>query len=383
MISAGPARERIRVAYCIDNMDFGGTELNAVRTAERLDRSRFELSVACLRPSGPLRARYEALGIPVVGFESGRLYGPSGWRAGGRLLRFFRAQRPHVVHCHDAYTSIFAAPLARAASVPGVIASRRTWRSPHLRRLLWLNRWTYRAADVVLANSPAVARLVETEARYPAARIRVIPNFLDEEAFDPPAPGFVDRFRAELGIPSGATVIGIVARLSRVKDHATLLRAMAEIGDLDDLWCAIVGDGPERAALAALAGSLGVEHRVRFAGHRPPTPSPHAAFDVSVLCSTSEAFPNTVIEAMAAGRAVVATAIGGIPDAVVEGETGILVPPCDPSALASALRRLVDDPAMRAAYGAAAREVARARFSAEKALHDIQSLYSTLAGGAP
>jgi glycosyltransferase involved in cell wall biosynthesis len=372
----------IRVIYCIDNMQVGGTELNALRTAERLDRRRFSISVVCIRDSGPLLARYRDAGIPVHTFPMRSLLGLEAMQQAVRLVRHFRRERADVVHSHDAYTSVYGTLCARLAGVPGVIASRRSWYSPHLRgRILRANRMAYRFAHRVLANSPSVSRLVETEAGVPASRIVMIPNFLDPQAFEPISPGDRRRMLDEMGVPEGAFVVGIVARLSPVKDHATLLRAIASLREqIPALHCVLIGDGSERSAIEALADSLGIRDIVHLAGERTQPPNLHGLFDVSVLCSTSEAFPNSVLEAMAASRPVVATDVGGTPDAIRQGTTGLLVRPSDPSRLADAILRLYNEPALRTKLGNAGCVAARAGYSADAVISQVEALYSRLAG---
>lgn len=374
----------IRVVYCIDNMQVGGTELNALRTAERLDRRRFSISVVCIRDNGPLMARYKEAGIPVHTFPMTSLMGPAAVQQAVRLIRLFRSERTDIVHSHDAYTSVYGTICARIAGVRGVIASRRSWYSPHLQgRILRANRVAYRFAHRVVGNSPSVSRLVESEGGISASRIVTIPNFLDESAFEPMPVEERRRMHAELGVPEHAFVVGIVARLSPVKDHASLLRAIASLRDrIDGLHCVLVGDGPERASIEALATTLGIRDIVHLAGERTQPPNLHGLFDVSVLCSTTEAFPNSVLEAMAAARPVVATDVGGTPDAVHQGTTGLLVPPSDSSRLADAILRLHQEPALRAKLGTAARTAARTGYSADAVIGQVEALYTRLAGRA-
>ena len=371
----------IRVVYCIDNMQLGGTELNAVRTAERLDRGKFSVSVVCIRDSGPLLARYKNAGIPVHSFPMKSLLGLEAMQQAVRLIRLLRSERTEIVHSHDAYTSVFGTICARLAGVRGVIASRRSWYSPHLRgRILRANRVAYRLADRVLGNSPSVSRLVESEGGVPASRIVTIPNFLDAESFAPLPPAERRALLDELGVPEGAFIVGIVARLSLVKDHATLLRAIASLREqIPALHCVLIGEGPERAAIEELIDSLGIREMVHLAGERTQPPNLHGLFDVSVLCSTSEAFPNSVLEAMAAARPVVATDVGGTPDAIRQGTTGLLVPPSDSSRLAEAILRLYREPALRTKLGNAGCAAARSGYSAEAVLGQVEALYRKLA----
>ena len=380
---AGPAplaRRPVRIAWCIDGMGVGGTEMNAVRTAERLDRDRFELVVVALNGEGPLRARYDAAGIPVESFPIGGLVGRRALAQGLRLRRFLAERAIDLAHCHDLYTNAFVAPWARAAKVP-LITSRR-WEIFERRGHALLNGVAYQIADRVLANSPRVAELLRAEG-VPASRVVVVPNFVDEAGFAPPDAAERARWRASFGVPAGALVVGMVASLTPIKDHATLLRAAAAAAPAHPaLHVVLVGDGPRRGALEALASELGIADRVHFAGLRPHLPNLHHAFDLSALCSRSEGFPNTVVEAMAAGRAVVATRVGGTPDAVEDGVTGLLVPPSDPAALAAALGALLADPARREAMGARALERAESRYAPGVAIGALEALYDQLTAGA-
>jgi glycosyltransferase involved in cell wall biosynthesis len=329
-------------------------------------------------------ARYEDAGIPVHPFPMSSLLGPRAVQQALRLIQLFRSERTDVVHSHDAYTSVFATICARVAGVRGVIASRRSWHSPHLQgRIMRANRLAYRFAHRVVGNSPSVSRLVETEGGVPASRIVTIPNFLDPQSFEPLEGDVRRRLLDEIGVPPGSFVVGIVARLSAVKDHTSLLRAIATLTPtIPELHCVLVGDGPERARIEALSRELGIADRIHLAGERPQLPNLHGLFDVSVLCSTSEAFPNSVLEAMAAARPVVATNVGGTPDAVRDGKTGLLVPPADPSRLADAVRRLHEDPSLRADLGSAGCAAARSCYSASAVIAQVEALYTELAGRA-
>jgi len=147
------AAKRVRVAFCIDNMGIGGTELNALRTAERLDDSRFDVSVICLQDHGPLLERYRRQGIPLLSLPLRRLHGLTALRLGARLARYLATQHVDVVHSHDVYNNIFATVWARAARTPVVIASRRWWDDVPRTALRVVNKYAYRLADCVIAYS--------------------------------------------------------------------------------------------------------------------------------------------------------------------------------------------------------------------------------------
>lgn len=368
----------LRVLFCTDNFGIGGTELNAVRTAEALVRRGVELEVAALQVDGPLRARYEAAGIPVHIFLLHNLYGPGALRQGFRFAALVRRGGFDVVHCHDIYTNIFAGFWARRGGAPAVIASRRWGRDSTQGRLDHLNRLAQRRSSRVLANSSEVAALVRVDG-VRAQGVTVIPNFLEPDAFDPPSESDRATWRSARGIPGGAVLLGIVARLAPVKNHESLFRAVAAIAPrYPALHLAVIGDGPSRSRLEGLARELKLEGRIHFIGMVPHRPNVTHFLDLVALSSLSEGFPNTIAEAMAAGRAVVATAVGGVTDVVVDGDTGVLVAAADDRALAEALAARLEDPAGTARMGIRARDVASERFAENGVLSMLLALYQEL-----
>jgi L-malate glycosyltransferase len=370
-------RRRIRVAYILDSFAIGGTELNAVRTAEALDPGRIELFVLHLQAHGALRSRYERLGVPMTHVPISNLYSPRTAVQGARLAKLLRRWRIDVVHSHDIYCNIFAVPWARMLTKCSVIASRRWWYEAPRPGLVAVNRWSCLLAHRVLANSSGVAGLLAREEGVLEDKIVEIPNFLSPKAFESAEDAARLAQRRAWGIPDAAFAAGIVARLSPVKNHALLFRAMAQCDPRFHL--VVVGDGPCREELEGLAQRLEISSRVHFAGEVRGEQNFHQFFDVSVLCSFSEGSPNSVLEAMAAAKPVIATAVGGVTDALTHGHTGIFVPVDDPAPLADALRSLEADSAQRARLGQAAREVARAKFRQDVVIERVSTLYETLA----
>lgn len=372
---------RIRVAYCLDSFAIGGTELNAVRTAEALDPDRIELCVLHLQTHGPLRSRYERLGVRMTHFPIPNLYSPRTAVQGIRLARLLRHWNIDVVHSHDIYCNIFVAPWARILSRCSIIASRRWWYEAPRPELVTVNRWSCLLAHRVLANSSGVAGLLAREEGVPQKKIVEIPNFLAEDAFEAADEALRVAQRRAWGLPDEAFAIGIVARLSPVKNHVLLFRAVAQLDQRFHLI--VIGDGPSRSELEGLARQLQIESRVHFSGEVNSHRNLHQFFDVSVLCSLSEGFPNSVIEAMAAARPVVATPVGGVTDAVTHDVTGMLVPVDDPTPLVDALRMLEADSLLRTRLGEAGREAARIKFRQEIVIEKLSALYEMLANRRP
>jgi L-malate glycosyltransferase len=367
---------RIRIGYCIDTLDVGGTELNAVRTLEAFDREQFEFTVFHLHRDGALRPRYEALGIRMVHLPIARLYSPRTVRQGWRFATLLRRHAIQLVHTQDLYTNIFAVPWARTAARP-VVASRRWLYDAPRPGLVPLNRWACRLAHRILANSSAVARVLVEAEHVPDSKIVQIPNFVGARAFVHLTASERSAQRQAWGIPPDAFLVGSVARLAPVKNHQMLLRALS--GSDPRVHVVLIGDGSARAALAALAAELGINARVHFAGEMLAPYNLHQFLDVSVLCSRSEGFPNAVLEALAAQVPVVATAVGGVTDIVSDGESGLLVAVDDVQALRERLQRLATDAQLRGRLAAGGLARAQSTYSEHAVISRLAALYQELA----
>jgi len=279
------------------------------------------------------------------------LEAPGAVTRAGRVLSYLRARRPDAVntHNHSAHRASLVARLVRVPTFIMTLHGEASSRAPS-----WLFR--ARCMDGVIAVSTRIReRLLAEHPRLEPERVVVVDNGV---ALPEPSSG--DAL-AEVRLP-GHGVIVTVARLDVVKDLGTLLAAVA---GLPQTQLILVGDGPERAALEARARQPDLAGRVSFLGFRSDIDALLAASDLFALSSLSEGMSIAALEAMAAGLPVVATAVEGTPDVVVDGQTGLLVPPRDPTALAGALRAVLGDPARRQALGAAGRERVRERFSLE------------------
>jgi len=367
----------VNVTFCLTSFLLGGTELNAVRTAERLKASGINIRAVTLSLRGPLLERWRDAGIPITEYAMPSLASIRGVRQCLGLARQLASERTHVLHAHSVWANVLGVPAARLARVPCVVASRR-WGVRDLGRGLGAaNQAAYRMADCVLANSSAVAALVHDDDGIATPRIAVVPNFVDDEGFTPPEISWERAFRASIQVPDTERLIVAVGRLTADKDHATLIRAFAVAARTRPGWTLVlVGDGELREDVEALITSLDLSSRVRLAGSRPHRPSPYFAASLAAHSSVSEGFPNAIVEAMAAGRATVSTTAGGCVDAVRPGHTGLLVPVASVPAYAEALGQLMDDDGLRAQMGAAALRVAREDYAADAVVRRLLALYS-------
>ncbi len=233
----------------------------------------------------------------------------------------------------------------------------------------WLSRWASEVAAVSEPTREVYSRITG----IPPGRIQVVGNGVDIQRYQKPADA---RLREQLGIRAGDYVLGIVARLSPEKDHALLFRAFEKVlASVKNLRLLVIGDGAERANLEKLAAQLRIDHKIAFTGFRKDIPDLLALLDLFVLCSRTEGMPLTLLEAMAAGKAIVCSTVGGIPGILESGVNGLLVPPEDEARLAAALQSLIQDRSLAMRLGKQARRDAEQKYSIEKMVGDYEALY--------
>lgn len=366
--TAGP----VRVMHLVYTLRTGGMEMGVLKLVNGLDPARIRSAICSTTPAGEIKALVNP-GVPV--FELSRRPGHD-LRIVGALKRLFERERPHIVHTHAWGTLLEGLIAARLAGVPAVVHGEHGTLQVKGYQC-WLQRAGWSAADRVLSVSSRLAAKMAAATGFPESRITTIRNGVNLSRF-----GHQDRIsaRRQLGLPEDAVIVGAVGRLVPVKDHPTLIDAMAELRRLGSpAMLVIAGDGPERAALEAHAARHGLGDRFRLLGYRPDIETVLAALDVFTLTSVSEGLSNTILEAMASGRPVVATRVGGADEMVVEGVTGLLVEPSDAAALARALGALLTDAPRRAAMGDAARRRAEAEFTLDGMLGRYEALYIEVA----
>jgi glycosyltransferase involved in cell wall biosynthesis len=354
---------RVPVAIFLTSFDPGGTERQMTELIRRLSPARFDVHVICFHRRGAWLPRVESSGATIVEFPIHGFFNADAISQLRALSAWLRERRIHVLQTCDYYANVFGLVAGALAGVPARIASRRDVNPGRTRSQLTLQRLSYRLAHYVVANSRA-ARAALADEGVRAERIVVIPNGIDAVAFDSARP------------PRPVKTVITVANLRPEKDHESLLAAAAMLAPTyPDLQFLIVGDGPLRAQLERDAAQRGLQERVTFLGHREDVAALLSAADLYVLPSRTEAFPNGVLEAMAAGLPVIACAVEGLLDLVQDGTTGTLVPPGDPAALAGAIRRFVGDQALAARVGAAARAEATGRYSFDSMVGSFEALY--------
>jgi glycosyltransferase involved in cell wall biosynthesis len=376
--ASGEALPRV-VLYVIGSLPPNGAERVLLDLVRHLDRARFRPVVCCLHAGGPLLPAFEAAGAKVVVLGK-----RSRWEVSilAKLRRVIAEEGPALIHTHLFPADAWGRAAALLAGVPAVSTAHSSdpWRGWHQRLADGiLSRLTER----VVAVSEGVARSRRERERVPAATLTTIPNGIDLDRFD--ARRDVGPLRAALGLPDGVRTVGIVGRLHPAKGHPELFEAVRQLleGGLR-LAVLAVGDGELRGELEGLARRLGLEGAVRFLGRRDDVAELLNVLDVYAMPSRWEGLPISLLEAMAASRPIVASAVGGIPEVITHGETGLLVPPGDPHALAAAVRRLLEAPEEARRMGEAARRAVRARFDVATMARRYEGLYEeVLAGPGP
>jgi sugar transferase (PEP-CTERM/EpsH1 system associated) len=374
-----PSPLPLRIAHVVDVLALAGMEYGVVKLVNRLDPARFRSVIVCMRHQRDDVKSLLSREVPVheMRKEPGR-----NWRVIGRLAALFRAERIDIVHSHNWSTFLYAVCAARLAGVPRVVHGEHgkddTMRHP---KRLFGSRILAKGVDRVCAVSRDLAEEVARDWGVPRDRVRWIPNGVDLEAF-----GGDDRseaLRGELGLSPADLVVMNTGGFRTIKDHGTLLRAFAAVhGAEPRARLVLIGQGSAenpRGGLDQTAEALGIAASVRFAGVRTDIPRLLRTCDVYVNSSRYEGMSNTILEAMAAGRPVVATAVGGNPDLVGDGVTGYLVPAGDSEAMARRIRELLGDEPLRKRLGAAGRARMEAVHSMPGMIEAYASLYSELA----
>jgi glycosyltransferase involved in cell wall biosynthesis len=367
-----------KVLHVITSMQAGGAERVVAEYAKWHDRSRYEPEVCCVLTSGPFADSVAASGVPVhVLGRRGRF----DLMAIARLARIIGRGRFDVVHNHN-FTALAAGlPASILGRARAVVRTEHNVVRTRGRARHYVSRAAALSEDAQIAVSAAVRRAHTECGRIPRARFVTIMNGIDEERLAPGA----DRaaVRRELGLADDAVVCLNIGSLTEQKNRRALLDATARLSDIEALRMLVVGSGPEREKLEARAGELGLSRRVLFLGQRLDVPDLLAASDIFVLSSDWEGLPITILEAMTSGIPCVATAVGGVPEALTDGVTGVTVEPGRPGALADGIRTLARDPELRARMAGAAREEFEQRFRAEQMVRQTEALYDmALAGRA-
>ncbi|OLE20553.1 MAG: hypothetical protein AUG50_00310, partial [Betaproteobacteria bacterium 13_1_20CM_3_63_8] len=362
----------IRIAMMLESDGPGGAEMMVLRLSEELTRrGHFVLPVGPANGVGWLGDHFRRVGLTPEVFRLRRPIDPGCVRG---LMDLFREHRIDAVHSHEFTMAVYGAAAARLMNLPHIITMHggfKVWKA--LRRRIAL-RWAMRQSDHTVMVSGATRRLFATELGVSESRFGVVPNGV------PVVNGNAAYVRAEFGIGLGDCVLLAVGTLERHKGHQILLEAISRLASVvSPAWKLIIAGGrgsDQRHSLLEYIRTHGLEDRVQIVLNRNDIADLLSLADVFVMPSLWEGLPMAVLEAMVGGKAIIATTTAGIPEAIVDGREGILVPPGDVPLLADALRLLLNDPGRRAALGKAAAERANREFTVAVMAGRYEALYA-------
>ncbi len=372
--------KRLKICHILYGLGVGGIETLAVKLCNRMDSTRFDHLIVSLTRVDELEPELEPGAARVVYFDKGpgtdvQIY--------PRIARLMLRERPDVVHTRNWATFLEGVVPSLAARVPGRLHSFDGMNAgelgPERKRRVVVQRLLLRYVDKVVARSDAMRDAMCSLLHLDPANVDLIADGIDLDRFDRP----VDRVavRGRFGLSADDIVVGIVARLDPVKDHGTLLEAMAvAVAKEPRLKLLVVGGGPLAGDLADRAAALPCSSHIVFAGQQLDVPALYRAMDIYAQPSLYEGVSGAILEAMAARLPVVTTPVGGTVDIVADGVTGLLVPVKNPAALGDALVRVASDPALGGRLGAAGRRLVETRYSLEQVVNQYARAYEEAAG---
>ena len=383
--------DRVKLLKFVPSFGVAGMERQVVSLALALDPNRYAVRFGCTNRWGQLLADIEAREIPVRQYRVGSFRHPRALAAAVRFANDVRRERIPIVHSYGFYSNVFAVPAAKLAGAR-TIASIRDMGVYLTSRQRTAQRLICRLADRILVNAGAIRDWLVSDG-YDASKISVIPNGIDLVRFGAGPDG---QLRASLGVPPDAPLIGVVGRVARMKGLDDFIRAAAIVRDRHPQARFVVAgdsgtfvrrgtdivevDDYERE-LREMIRDLGLTDRFFFVGFRPDVERVLADLTISVQPSLSEGLSNTLIESMAAGRAIVATRVGGAPEVIRPGVSGLLVAPGTSDALSAAVCQLLENHELAATLGANARRFAHDHFSMARVAERTSEIYEEVLAG--
>jgi len=369
--STAPAKP-IPILLTVRELNLGGIERDVTQIALKIDRSRFEPHVASYRAEG---LRYEELsdaGVPFLHLPLTSLKSPTAISVAMKVRRYIREHGVRLVHAYDS-SAVFVAPIAQALRVPAVLSStlgNRNLLDPRTRRQV---RWTDKIVDSIVVNCEAMRRHMIDDEHVASERIKLCYNGVDTSKFYP------DTARRPKSSADAPFVIGAVCVLRPEKAIDLLQEAFARVRHLKpEMRLVIVGSGPELSNFQANSRRLGLQDDCEFLPATRSVPQFLRSIDTYVSCSRSEAFSNTILEAMACGCGVVGSRVGGTPELIGNDERGLLFRPGDAADLAAKLTTLIENESLRRELGTRAAEFARRKLSIEIAAERMAEIYELM-----
>ncbi|MFX0207099.1 MAG: glycosyltransferase [Candidatus Hodarchaeota archaeon] len=365
--------------YIIDALKaYGGSELHLLQIARKLDRNKFNPIIFPLRSAKDLIRRFTDFNIPTEECNIKRFYTLAGIKAALRITKIIKKKNVKIIQTFHSDSDIFGTVLGTFLGVPVIISSRRDmgdW-SRKKRHIIAYKAIRY-FVDKIVVVSNAVGDRIKSLENVHRDKVITIYNGVDLDYFNQSIRK--DEVKKNLGLYPNHKVVCMIGNLRPIKGHEYFLQAASSIlSDFREVQFMIVGEGPLLEDLEKLTNKLGLHQKVLFLGKTNDIREILSVTDVSVLSSLSEGFSNTILESMSMGKPVVATRVGGNPEAVIDGATGLLVPPRDPNALANAVVKLLKNPELADQFGIMSKGRVREYFSLDGMIANMQGLYESL-----
>ncbi len=352
--------------------------MHLLQVAKRLDRSRFNPIVFPLRSGKELIKKFSDFNIAVEECNIKRFYAPEGIKVALRIGKIIREKNVKIIQTFHSDSDIFGTIIGKLLGVPVIISSCRDmgdwWRKK--RHIIAYKAIRY-FVDKVIVVSNAVGEKIKNVENLDSDKVITIYNGVDLEYFNRSFDK--DEVKKRLGLYPNHKVVCMIGNLRPIKGYKYFLQAASSVlNDFKKVQLIIVGEGPLLEELEKLRNELGLHQKVLFLGKRNDIREILSVTDISVLSSLSEGFSNTILESMSMGKPVVATQVGGNPEAVIDGVTGLLVPARDPNGLADAILKLLKDPRLAEQFGVESKKRATEYFSLDRMIANMEGLYEGL-----
>lgn len=358
--------KRVNILYLVIGLEIGGTEIQLLELLKKLDREKYNPIVCCIKKRGVLADDIEKIGIRV---KSLNMESRLNLLAFPKLIGILRKERIDILHTFLFWANILGRLAGRIARVPIIISGERCINLRKKKVAILIDRLTSRWADKIVVISKAIKNTLIKREKISPEKIEVVYNGIDLSSFR------IEDKREKDSIPK----VGIVGRLHPDKGHRYFLEAAAQIiKKKPKVEFRVVGNGPLRKELEALSNKLELSGKVIFAGERRDILKIISSLNILVLSSLEEGLGNVLLEAMATGKPVVATKVGGVPEVVLDGETGILVPPKNSDALARAILKLLMNRALARGMGQAGRKRVEKYFNIDRMVNETEKVYNNL-----
>ena len=375
-------KPKIKLLWIIDSLGRGGAENLMPTILGNIDKNRFDQRVCVLqdRDGNPVAGELQAIGIPVDFVPVPRLRNLSSLP---RLLFYLRKEKPDIVHTQLEFSATLGCLATRLLGIPNVS----TFHVIHDPGTVKLTRWRYKFmwasyryfANLILAVSDSVRNNIIEAGKIPPSKVFTLHNGIELERFSEISPDIANVSKKDFGIPENSIVLITVAVLRPPKGIQYILEAIPQIlEEIPNAYYLIVGDGEHRNTLEEKAETLKISGHIRFAGYRSDIPELLALSDIFILPTLNDAFPTVLIEAMAAGKPVIASKIGGVPEIVQETINGILLPPGNPDAIRDACIRLIQDKELSERFAKASVKIANEKFGIMGQVKKLEQLYTDL-----